>query len=169
MTSKFREFFGGSGNLNGKAPDIAMSPGLNWGIAGSAASLTRSANRVTSTSNVNTNDAGSEEYGNRIGTTYAGALTTGTVSIKFTTGPSVGANADGHRGFSLILGYGTAGNNIEIYASGNTSGVWTLGLDGSSTGITVAANTTYTGVFTFSSGSQSITMFGQTFVGEYRR
>lgn len=160
MASKFREFFGGSGNLNGKAPDIGLSGGLVWG---GGSGLTRSANRVTSTNNADTNDSGSADYGNTVGTTYVGAPTSGTASFQFTTGPSVGANAAGHRGFTVYLNFGTNGNSLAVDASGNTAGAWTLSFNGSSAAITVAPNTTYTGELAFASGTSSITMFGQTF------
>lgn len=159
MTSKFRDFFSGSGTLTGRTPDIGLSAGLTWGGAGS---LTRSGGKVTSTNNADTNDSGSADYGNTAGTTYAGAPTSGTASFQFTTGPSVGANAAGHRGFSVYLNFGASGNGLSVEAAGSTSGAWTLYFGGVSVGITVAPNTTYTGVLTIASGSSSVTMFGQT-------
>lgn len=134
----FDYFTGSDGPLSGHTPDTPFA-GLTWSGSG----LSLASNAAVSADQTHTGSFGTSTYGTPY-TSYGGPINSVT-NLLFTTGPDVGANANGHKGFALNIN--ANGQDVYVALSANAAGAWTIAITAEgytdSRAVTLIASTLY--------------------------
>lgn len=157
----FSDTFAGSGSIVGHTPETGFG-GLTWqylsgstlGLSGGSAVKTSGA--ITST--------GYATYG-AVGGSYGlvGAIN---ISFSITTGSTVNDSASAGRG--LALEFNISGSVYGIYLDlDGGGGGWSLGDQVNGVAVSMAPNTTYSGTFSITNATQTLTFLGQTLTTNY--
>lgn len=150
MTAYFSDLFNGTGDLSSHTPDLAIS-GFSWSDPDFPNKLTLSGGLAS--------PGGAYTAGGSYTGAIVPAIDAISVSWEFVTGSDVTATAS-RLGFQNVFGINDYG--VEAYLV-VMSGVWKLVFfGGPATTVTLAPDTTYSGVMTANGSDVSLTMFGVT-------
>lgn len=150
MTAYFSDLFNGTGDLSSHTPDLAIS-GFSWSDPDSPNKLTLSGGLAS--------PGGAYTAGGAYTGAIVPAIDAISVSWEFVTGSDVTATAS-RLGFQNSFGINDYGVDAYLVVM---SGVWKLVFfGGSATTVTLAPDTTYSGVMTANGSDISLTMFGVT-------